>query len=103
MDTKSDKQFLVIKAAIDVNNQDTDKNQVNTDEKLKLLTENLQVLTAFMMDQTNLSKSSPSQKDTSNPQDPSTVVLANRRSPQLDGVNSTKIGGMWTLKHEISS
>ena len=40
MDTKSDEQFLVIKATIDTNKQDADKNHNKTDEKLKLLTEN---------------------------------------------------------------
>ena len=36
-------------------------------------------------------------------QDTDTVVLANKKSPPLEGGNSTKIGGMWTLKHEIGS
>ena len=31
------------------------------------------------------------------------MVPANKRAPPLDGVKSTEIGGMWTLKHEISS
>ena len=56
-----------------------------------------------MMDQTNIYKSSPTHKDTSNPPDPTTVVLTNRRAPPLECGHSTKIGGMWTLKHEISS
>ena len=56
-----------------------------------------------MMDQNNISKSSPTQKDTSTPPDSTTVVPANRRDPPLEGVHYTKIGGMWTLKHEISS
>ena len=56
-----------------------------------------------MMDQTNISKFSPAQKDTSTPPYPTTVVLANRRAPPLEGVQSTKIGVMWTLKHEIRS
>ena len=37
---------------------------MKTDEKLTQLTENLQVLTELTMDQTNISKSSPTQKDT---------------------------------------
>ena len=36
-------------------------------------------------------------------QDPSTVVPANKKAPLLKGGHSTKIGGMRTLKHEISS
>ena len=31
------------------------------------------------------------------------MVPANSRDPPLGRGNSTKIGGMWTLKHEISS
>ena len=55
------------------------------------------------MDQTNNLRFSPAQKDTLNPTDPTTVVPANRRAPPLDGGYSTKIGGMWNIKHEISS
>ena len=56
-----------------------------------------------MMDQTNSSKLSPAQNDTSNTPDPTTVVPDNRRAPPLDGGQYTKINGMWTLKHEIGS
>ena len=73
MDTKSYEYFLIIKATIETNNQEADKNHKNTDEKLTLpadnhketneeitlLTENLQVLTAMMIDNNNISKSSP--------------------------------------------
>ena len=103
MDTKSDELFLVIQATIKYNNQETDKNQMNNDEILTLLTENLQVLTALMTDKTNISKSSPDQEDISTPLDPNTLVPTNRRAPPLEGGHSTKIGGMWTLKHEIKS
>ena len=34
---------------------------------------------------------------------PTTAVPANKKAPPLEGVNSTKNGGMWTLKQEISS
>ena len=63
----------------------------------------LKVLTSFMMDQTDNSEFSPAQKDTLTPPDPTNVVLDNRRDPPLGEGYSTKIGGMWTLKHEISS
>ena len=76
---------------------------MKNDEELTLLTENLQKLTTFMTDQTNISKSSPAQKDTSTPPEPTTVVQTNKRAPQSKGGHSTKIGGMWTLKHEIIS
>ena len=61
----------------------TAEKQMKTDEKLTQLTENLQVLTELMMDQTNISKSSPTQKYTSTPPDPTTVVPTNRRGPLL--------------------
>ena len=51
----------------------------------------------------NILKYSPTQMDLTNPLDPTTVVPANRRSPPLDVRQYTKIGGMWTLKHEIIS
>ena len=76
---------------------------MKTDEKLTHLTENLQVLAALMMDQTNISKYSPTQKDASTPPDPTTVIPTKRRDSPLEGGKSIKIGGMWTLKHEIRS
>ena len=81
----------------------TAEKQMNTDEKLTHLTENINNLTAFMIDQNNIPKSSPTQKDTSNPPAPTTLVPIKRRDPSLEGGHYTKIGGMWTLKHEINS
>ena len=103
MDTKSDEQFLVIKAIIEANKQESDKNHKETNEKLTLLTDKLQVLTALMTDKTNISKSSPEQKDTSTPPDSTTVVPTNNMAPPLEGGHSNKIRGMWTLKYEIIS
>ena len=103
MDTNSDEQFLVVESTIEANKQEAYKNQMKTDEKLTLLTEDLQVLTTLMTDKTNISKSSAAWKDTSTPPDPTTVVPTDKRAPSLEGGHSTKIGGMWTLKHEISS
>ena len=81
-------------------------NRKDTDETLKNLTEDVTMITSTiksMMDQNNNMKSSPSQKDISNPTDPTTVVPANRRDSLLDGGHYTKNGGMWKLKHETSS
>ena len=110
MDTKSDEKLLIIQAIIEAIKQEADEKQMKTaekqmktDEKITQLTENLQVLTALMMDQSNISKSSPTHKDTSTPQYITTVVPTNRRAPSLEGGHSTKIGGMWNLKHEIRS
>ena len=56
-----------------------------------------------IMDHINTSKYSPSQRYSPNYHDPTTVLPSNRRDPSLDGGHSTKIVGMWTLKHEIIS
>ena len=106
MDKKSYEQLLTIQATIETNRQETDEKKIETDEKITKITEDLKVFTATitsMMDQTNNSKFSPSQKDTSTPPDPTTVVPANRRDPPLDRGHYTKIGGMRTLKNDISS
>ena len=71
--------------------------------EMKDIKETHKTFTAFMMDQTNISKSSPAQKDTLTPPDPTTMVQTNRRATPLEGGISENIGGMWTLKHEISS
>ena len=44
MDTKSDEQFLFIESTIESNKQEANKNQMNNDKKITLLTENIQVL-----------------------------------------------------------
>ena len=55
------------------------------------------------MDQTNNSKYLPTHNDAFTPTEPTTMFLTNKRDPPLEGGHSTKIGGMWTLKHDISS
>ena len=60
------------------------------------------VLFALISNQINTLSSSTTQKDTLTPPDPNTVVLTNRRDLTLGGEHSTKTGGMWTLKDEIS-
>ena len=113
MDTKSDEKLLTIEATIESNKQEDDKNKQETDnnhkettEKIKQLTETLN--TYFLKgqpDQNNISKSSPAQKDTmaTTPPDPTTVVHTIKKDSTLEGEISENIGGMWTLKHEISS
>ena len=72
------------------------------------LSEDFKTMFAVVSDQINKSNhintisSSPTHKDALTPPDPTTLVPDNRRSPPLEGGHSTKIGGMWTLKHEIS-
>ena len=90
MDTKSDEQFLAIEATIEANTQEADRNQVKNDEKLTKFTEYIQKLTIFMMDQANISISSPAQKDTSTLPDTTTTVQTNKRDPPLEGRISEK-------------
>ena len=56
-----------------------------------------------IMDHINISKYSPDQKDPLKSQDTTTVVPDNRSASPLESGNSTKIGGMWTLKDDTSS
>ena len=46
--------------------------------------------------------SSPDNMDSPKAQDPTTMVPAIKKAPQLEGRHSTKIGGMWNLKYEIT-
>ena len=59
MDTKSGEKFLAIESTIEANKQESDRNQVKNDKKPTNITEDIQKLTTFMMDQANISKSSP--------------------------------------------
>ena len=67
------------------------------------LTEDLTAIITSMMEYINSQKSSPDQKDSPKDQDPTTVVPDNKKDSLLEGRHYTKIGGMWTLKREISS
>ena len=66
-------------------------------------TEEFKEMLAAITDKMNTLKSFPTQNNSTKPPDPTNVVPTNRRDPQLDGGQYTKIGGMWNLKHEISS
>ena len=55
------------------------------------------------MDQIKIPKYSPENKDSQKSQDTTTTALTNKRATPLEGGNSMNIGGMWTLKHGISS
>ena len=104
MDTKSDDHLLDIEATIEANKQEDDKNHKEATENTKQIIETLnQVLAEMKNNKNNVSKSSPAQKDTLTTSDPNTTVQTNRRDPPLKGGISENIGGMWALKHEISS
>ena len=85
------------------------KYKQDSDEKMTKLSEDFKTMFAVLSDQINKLNQinnmsySPTQKDTSTPLYPTTVAPANRRAPPLEGGHSTKIGGMWTLKHETRS
>ena len=99
MENKSEEQFIIM---LKYYKQDTD-------EKMTKLSEDFKTIFAVLSDQINKSNqintmsSSSTQNDTLTPTDPTTMVLSNRRDPPLEGGQYTKIGGMWTLKHEIRS
>ena len=93
MDTNYDEQFLFIEATIEANKQESDKNHKKTDEKITRLTDNQKetaetlklILAEMKIGKNNIQKTSPSQKDTSTPPDPTTTVQTNRRAPPLEG------------------
>ena len=72
-------------------------NRQDSDEKMKKITEYLTAIIASMMDQINIQKLLPEKKDPHKTQDPTTMVLDNKKASQLEGGHSTKIGDMWTL------
>ena len=67
------------------------------------LTEDLKAILTAIMDQINTLKSLPTQKDYPKHPDPTVVFLDNRKAAPLDSGKSSKIGGMWTMKYELSS
>ena len=96
MEINYDEQFIIIQAKIGSNNQDSNK-------KIKKSTEELKKMLAEIIYQINNLESSQTQKDPPKYLSYTTVVSYNRRAPPLEGGQSMKIGGIWTLKHEISS
>ena len=72
-------------------------------EKTKNIIEDLTTMITPITYHIKMLKSSPDKKDSPNNQDPTTVVPANKKAPQLEGGHSKDIGGILTLKHEISS
>ena len=96
MENKFEEQFILIQTTIEHNKQEMKF-------EIKAITETLKVFTTSMMYQTNVPKYSPSHKDTLTPLDPTKVVPTNRVATPLEGDHSTKMGCMWTLKHDIIS
>ena len=55
-----------------------------------------------MTDKNQNSNYSLDKMDSPKAQDPTTLLPANNNTPPLEGGNSTKIGGMWSLIHNIN-
>ena len=100
MDNKYDEQFLTMQSTIESDRQESDEKITNLTFDLK---EIITLTIKSMMAWNNNSKSSQDKKDSPKPPEPTYVVPTNRRSPPLDDVHNTRIGGMWTLNHDISS
>ena len=78
-------------------------NKQDSDEKMTKFAEKFKTMLLEITDQINTLQYSPTQKYSPKPPDPTTAVPYNRISTPLDSGQYTKISGMWTLKHEISS
>ena len=81
---KSDDQLLIMQDIIESKMQDYY-------EKMKKLTEDLTAIITSIMDQINISKSSPDKKGSLKAQDTTTVVPDNRKDPPLEGGHYTKL------------
>ena len=102
MDNKYDENFIVLQAAIEDNKQEIKSKNQHYDDKMMKLTEDFKSMLTAITYQINTIKSSQTQNYSPKPLKPTTVVPANRRDPPLDSGKSTKISGMWNLKHDIS-
>ena len=103
MENNYDEQFIIMQTVIEASKENIKSNKKDSDDTMTKFTEESKAMLAEITYHINSLKSSPTQKYSPNPPDPSNVVPTYRRSPPLDGGHSTKVGGMWTQKHEISS
>ena len=89
------------KPASEFNERKSDMKKIDSEyTKMKSDMKQINTMLTYMMSQKQ--NSSPENMDPQNPQDPSTVVPHNKKAPPIEGERSTRIGGMWTIKHEIS-
>ena len=88
-----------MKATIDTNRQyygDKMNKQESNPDKITAMVKK-------MIDQIQISNFSPDNRYLPKSQDTTAAVSDNKKSPPLKGGNSTKVGGMWNLKHDIRS
>ena len=107
MGKKLEDQVLIMQASNDKIASDITqmKSHLNKrySESTKMRSDMKQIKTIITHMISQKQHSSPYNLDSPKAQDPSTTVPANKRDTPLEGGHSTKIGGMWNLKHEISS
>ena len=92
-----------MQASIKSNKQEMKSNKQDSDEKMTKFTVKFETMFAVISNQFNTLSSSPTQKDILTILDPTVAVTDNRRATSLERGHFIKIGGMWTLKQEISS
>ena len=88
-----------MKDTIDANRKYSDDKMKKQDSKPDKITK----MVKNMMDRIQISNSSPENMDPPKAQDTNTTLPAKKKSPQLEGVHYTKIGGIWNLKNETRS
>ena len=76
-----------------------ESNWKDYDDIIKKLTEDLTEMITSMMYEIKILTSSPDNNYSPKPQDPTTVIQSNKKSPPLEGGHSTKIGGIWNIKY----
>ena len=107
MKKKLDYQLLIIKACIDGNKQAVEETKKTLkkyeSEFTKINTEFTNIKTTISQLLVQNQHSSLDKVDSLKSQYQDTVVQANKKSPPLEDGKSMNIGGMWTIKHEISS
>ena len=74
MDNKNEEQFILMNKKIVNNKQECKAEMKDVKEDIKDIKETLNKITTFMMNHTNISESSPTQKDKLTPLDSTTVV-----------------------------
>ena len=84
---------------IDSNRQYYDERMNRQDYKIY----NLTAMVGKMLDQIQILNCLSYKMDSLQDEDYTNMVPDNKKDPTLEGGHSTKIGGMWTLKHEIKS
>ena len=103
MNNKYDEQSIIMQADIETNKQEMKANNQDSDGEIINLTEDFKEMLSAITYNINTLKLLPNKKESPNILDPTTLGPDNNRDQPLDSGQPKKIGGMFTLKHEISS